>query len=211
MVSAGSHQQELRDQWGSLRAWIEDSGLLDHRTEQSVLEAWNVHELVTHVGRSFLGFTLLGPERGRDPKSLRDYIADYGSSAQEIADGTKQLARSFEADVLAGIDNCARLGLRALEKLDVEVVRGPLGPIRLDDFVVTRLIELVVHGDDLGRSVPAVAPPPLLDAPLGVVSQALSTAYSDVTGRRPEIDDHLDWIRRATGRLPSDDTALPLL
>lgn len=203
--------QQLRDQWSSLRAWIEESGLLDHRAEQSVLEAWNVHELVTHVGRSFLALTLLGPDRGASPQSLRHYVADYGASAQEIADGTKELARSFEDDVLGGIDNCARLGLRALDKLRVDVVRGPRGPILLEDFVVTRLIELIVHGDDLGRSVPGIAAPPLLDLPLGTVSQALSRAYVEVTGRAPTIDDPLDWVRRATGRLSSDDVALPLL
>lgn len=201
----------LREQWTALRGWIEESGLLDHRSEQSVLEAWNVHELVTHVGRSFLALTVLGPDVGATPITLREYLSNYAASAQEIADGTKQLARSFEGDLLGGIDNCARLGFRTLDGLKVDVVRGPRGPILLDDFVVTRLIELVVHGDDLARSVPTIAAPPLLDNAVHAVSKAFVAAYLDATGQPPVFDDHLGWIRRASGRVPDPDAALPLL
>lgn len=201
----------LRQQWSELRAWIEESGLLDHRTEQSVLEAWNVHELVTHLGRGFLQIPLLGPARGKEPLSLRAFLSGYESAAHEIADGTKQLARSFSGDLLGGIDNCARIGFRALDALRVDVVQGTQGAISFEDFVVTRLIELVVHGDDLARSVPSIAAPPLVDNAVQAVSNALVNVYVDATGGRPTIDDHLDWIRRASGRVPDPDTALPLL
>lgn len=206
-----TRRELLREQWTELRTWIEHSGLLDHRREQSVLEAWNVHELVTHIGRSLLDLTVLGPERAAEPQTLRTYLAGYGASAQEIANGTTQLARSFERDLLGGIDNCARLGLRALDALSADVVRGPLGPIGLDDFVLTRLIELVVHGDDLARSVPDVAAPPLLDQALDAVAGALADAYLEVTGSPAPAGERLGWIRRATGREVSDDPALPLL
>jgi len=201
----------LKDQWAELRSWIADSGLLEHANEQSVLEAWNVHELVTHLGRSFLQIPLVGPAPGVEPMSLRVYISAYAGAAVEIADGTKQLARSFADDVLAGIDNCARLGFRALDALRADVVRTSRGAISLDDFVITRLIELVVHGDDLARSVPQVAAPPLLDGSVAAVSDALANAYLEATGQGPDIDEHLPWIRAATGRVPSDDTSLPLL
>jgi hypothetical protein len=201
----------LKDQWAELRTWIADSGLLDHSGEQSVLEAWNVHELVTHLGRPFLEIPLIGPAPGAEPLSLRVYISAYAGAAVEIADGTKQLARSFAGDVLAGIDNCARLGFRALDALRADVVRTQRGLISLDDFVITRLIELVVHGDDLARSVPQVAAPPLLDDAVTAVSGALAGAYVEATGKGPEIEEHLPWIRVATGRVPSDDTSLPLL
>lgn len=201
----------LRAQWTELRVWIEESGLLDHRSQQSVLEAWNVHELVTHIGRSFLALTVLGPDPGAVPISMRAYLSNYAASAQEIADGTKELARSFSDDLLGGIDNCARLGFRTLDSLHVEVVRGPRGPIRLDDFVVTRLIELVVHGDDLARSVPSLVAPPLVPEAVQAVSGAFVTAYVEATGQSPAVDDHLEWIRRASGRVPDPDAALPLL
>lgn len=206
-----TNEELLRSQWASLRRWIESSGLLRHAQEQSVLEAWNVHELVTHIGRSFLDLPVLGPAPGAEPRTIREYISDYGAAAREIADGTKQLARSFSGDVLAGIDNCARLGFRALDALRTDVVRGPRGAITRDDFILTRVIELVVHGDDLARSVPEVPAPPLLDGAVAAVSGALGHAYAEVAGREPEIGNHLEWIRMATGRVASEDQALPLL
>lgn len=206
-----TNEELLRSQWAALRGWIESSGLLLHSQEQSVLEAWNVHELVTHIGRSFLDLPVLGPAPGAEPRTIREYISDYGAAARDIADGTKQLARSFSGDVLAGIDNCARLGFRALDALRTDVVRGPRGAITRDDYIVTRLIELVVHGDDLARSVPEIPAPPLLDASVELVSGALANAYAEVTGREPEIEDQLDWIRIATGRVDSADESLPLL
>ena len=201
----------LHDQWAELRTWIAESGLLDHSHKQSVLAAWNVHELVTHIGRSLLELQLLGPARGDEPLSLCAYIGAYGGAAREIADGTKQLAMSFEDDVLAGIDNCARVGFRALAATRADVVRAARGTISLDDFVLTRLIELVVHGDDLARSVPQIAPPPLLDHTVAAVSGALANAYFETTGTRPDVGAHLPWIRAATGRVPSEDVSLPLL
>lgn len=206
-----TNEELLRSQWAALRGWIESSGLLLHSQEQSVLEAWNVHELVTHIGRSFLDLPVLGPAPGAEPRTIREYISDYGAAARDIADGTKQLARSFSGDVLAGIDNCARLGFRALDALRTDVVRGPRGAITRDDYIVTRLIELVVHGDDLARSVPEIPAPPLLDACVELVSGALANAYAEVTGREPEIENQLDWIRIATGRVDSADESLPLL
>lgn len=206
-----TNSELLRDQWAALREWIEESGVLDHSDTRTVLEAWNVHELVTHLGRSFLELQLLAPAARDTPLSLRTYISAYGGAAREIADGTKQLALSFAGDVLAGIDNCARIGFRALDALRADVVRTARGPISLEDFVLTRLIELVVHGDDLARSVPQVVPPPLLESSVHAVSAGLADAYREVSGQAPTIDEHLPWIRVATGREPSDDTSLPLL
>jgi hypothetical protein len=47
------------------------------------------------------------------------------------------------------------------------------GPIRSGDLVATRVIELVVHADDLSRSVPDRAPAGLDTGALGLVVRAL--------------------------------------
>lgn len=201
----------LREQWTALRAWIEDSVLLDHVNEPSALEGWTVRDLVTHIGQSFLALTLLGPAPGDAPQSFHGYVSHYRSVAQQTADGTRELSRSFANDLLGGIDRCAMLGFRALDRLKADVVRGSRGAITLDDFVMTRLVEVVVHGDDLERSVLEVSAAPLLDAAVAQVSHVLVEAYIEVTGVPPDVEDELEWIRTATGRLPSDDEALPIL
>ena len=83
------------------------------------------------------------------------------------------------------------------------------GPIRRDDYVLTRLIELVVHGDDLARAMGAVLDHPGEPQAVAAVAEALATAYQTATGHRPDENGPLPWIRLAAGRMPSDDPACP--
>ena len=93
------------------------------------------------------------------------------------------------------------------------VAAGPRGPILLSEFVVTRLVELVVHADDLGRSVgrPGPQDPRAVD----VVAVALIQVWADRFPGRPipAVDGDLDWIRQACGRIrsPLPVAGLPLL
>ena len=83
------------------------------------------------------------------------------------------------------------------------------GPIARDDYLLTRLLELVVHGDDLQRAL-GRTDAPLLPAAVTAVSDALAAAYVKRSRHarkrcRPGVD------RRAAGRVPTDDPHLPLL
>ena len=80
-----------------------------------------------------------------------------------------------------------------------------------DDYVMTRLIELVVHADDFRVAMPEAVGSPIDDESLAAVSDALASAYEERAGHRPDASDPVAWIRLATGRTPSDDPALPLL
>lgn len=200
----------LVGQWGRLRGWIGHSGLLDHGGRPSVLDGWTITELVAHLGRSFSTFAQAQPAEGVEPQTLGRYVSNYPTAAAAIAEGTRELSAELAGDLLGGIDELARNGFAHMTLLTTPVVIGPRGPITRDDFLVTRLLELVVHGDDLARSAP-VSPPPLLDDAVAVVAGALGDAYAEVTGALPERDGDLPWIRLATGRTASDDPALPLL
>ncbi len=73
---------------------------------------------------------------------------------------TEMTAHLHELLTLVDADEGA--AWRHLESfLPTDVVRAPRGPIRLADYLVTRAIELVVHTDDLARSLPDQPPPPL--------------------------------------------------
>ncbi len=203
--------QLLRLQWNALRAWLDDADVLDHADEPSGLDGWTIGELVAHTGRGFTALSALRPAPDAQPLTLQAYVAAYAPAAEEIAEGTRELAASIEDDMLVGIDRCAREGFDALGTLAGPVVLGARGPIKLDDFVMTRIIELVVHGDDLGRALPKLTPPPLLDEAVAGVSAALADAYTDATGLVRHVSDPIDWIRRSTGRIPTVDPALPLI
>jgi len=66
------------------------------------------------------------------------------------------------------------------------VVQARRGPIRLDDFMLTRLVELTVHGDDLARSV--LEGPPLTRAAVQLAVRCLTgVAAERAPGRSVEL------------------------
>jgi uncharacterized protein (TIGR03083 family) len=90
---------------------------------------------------------------------------------------------------------------------------GPalFGPMRLDDFLVTRVVEAVVHGIDvtqaLGRE--PVATPSGIEVTAAVLDDLLLLR---ATGQRPaDLSDDRKWVEAAAGRVPHIDQRLPLL
>jgi len=207
----GMYDDVLRAQWGELRRWIEAEGVLEHADDPSVLAGWTVRDLMAHTGRSFLTATATTAADGEEPGTLLAYVGGYGRAAGEIADGTRALSVELADDLLGGLDRIVVDGFAAMAGLPDGVVRGPRGLIRRDDFVVTRILELVVHGDDLARSVPSVSRSPLLDDAVTIVARSLADGYEHTTGHRPSSEQGIGWIRAATGRVVDDDPRLPLL
>jgi Bacterial SCP ortholog len=108
------------------------------------------------------------------------------------------------------------------------VLDSPRGPTRADDWAATRVVEYVVHADDLSRSLPERPPVPLLDAAVAVAVRTLAEIFrGQAPGRSVELrvpphvavqavpgprhtrgtppnvveTDALTWIRLATGRI----------
>jgi uncharacterized protein (TIGR03083 family) len=202
----------LREQWAALRYWL---GLLDVDRYQSIesnLPGWTVGDLVAHLG---YGLQLVADVRPAasdvQPQPLGDYIGQYRAAAPVIAQSTRELAVSM-ADVLCGIDALAEQAWTAIARLDhVPMVMARRGPIGYEDYLLTRLLEVVIYGDDLHRSLPHELPSPILDESLTVVAETLAKVYESRSGCRPELVDEAAWVRLAAGRTPSDDTLLPLL
>jgi hypothetical protein len=63
-----------------------------------------------------------------------------------------------------------------------QVITTPRGPTTIEDFLATRIVELVVHTDDLNRSVPEIAPAVLQRSALARCTRALATILA---GRHP--------------------------
>ncbi len=201
----------IRSQWDLTRGWLGRPTVLERFGEPSVLAGWSVRDLAVHLGRSFGTLAAVSPAPGAVPLTLLAYVSAYAPAAEDIAEGTRDLARTLGESPLAGIDELAARGLAALERIAAApVVLGPRGPIRRDDFLATRLLELVVHSDDLSRSVPEIEPIGLLDPGAEVLLAALRDAYREASGRDPMIGDRLAWIREAAGRTASADEHLPL-
>lgn len=88
--------------------------------------------------------------------------------------------RAGFADVLAATD--------AALAAPVRVLAAPGGPLRTGDFLATRVLELVVHADDLGRSVPDAGSPELDPGALRIAVRLLTDLFASVVpGRSVEL------------------------
>lgn len=200
----------LREQWRALRSWLAEERVLDLADQPSGLGAWTVRDLVVHLGYGLHMVAEVTPAPDRDPISLASYVAGYHPAQHQIADDTTSLARSLRGRELAGVDELAAEAWRSLDDGFPAVVLGRRGPLRGDDFLLTRLLELVTHGDDLHRVLGPDRPSPVLPDALEVVVCALSDAYEHAAGR-PARWSGLDLVRVAAGRASTDDPTMPLL
>ncbi|MER7838541.1 sterol carrier family protein [Streptomyces sp. NPDC096040] len=193
------------------------------------LGEWTVRELVAHIGMAVTAVQrgLDEPEPATADAALLDWPFRTGVNSSAISDFTRRLAGGHpDLDAyLADADD----GLHAL--LAAHPGTRPLatsaGAMSLDDYLVTRTVELVVHTDDLNAAVPGLEVPydrqalaactRLLADALAVKAPGGSTEvrvppYAVVQcvegprhtrGTPPNVveTDPLTWARLATGRL----------
>lgn len=199
----------LRAQWLRLRDWIDERDLaLDE--SPSALPGWTIGELVVHVGMAMGTLTRAQPAPpDADPLTFAAYVTTYPESADDIAERTRRLADETRDGPLPAVERMVEQALAQLVVLrDLgadPVVAARRGPVRLSTLLVTRLLELVVHGDDLVRSVGGAAPGtlgPVEPGALLVVAEALRGALVETGGPELEVADALAWTRLACGRVP---------
>lgn len=146
----------------------------------TVLPGWTVADLAGHllVILDGLGSTLDRPSRERPLPNPR-YVSGYAPAAGEIDQAARAVAPS--GDVAGRLrDAVERLAARLAGDWP-EVVAAPRGPVRSDDFVATRILDLVVHGDDLNSAGPSAAVPIDRQA----LGAATRTAASILAERHP--------------------------
>ncbi|WP_441251300.1 sterol carrier family protein [Kitasatospora sp. McL0602] len=197
---------------------------------------WRVRELIAHLGfcLDWMPRHLDQPVPDGAPIPLVEWVgitktaaAGIDASTREYAEGVfgggpAELAKAFDAaaDALLGVLDGPELADPARRF----VIR--FGPILLADFLVTRLVELVVHADDLADALGLAAFPHDRQA-LAAVTRLLADAFADqvpggavelrippfavvqavpgprhTRGTPPNVveTDALHWIRLATGR-----------
>lgn len=88
---------------------------------------------------------------------------------------------------------------------------GYFAPMRVDEFVASRIVEAVVHGIDLTQALgrDPIATPEGIAVTAEILDDLL--ARRTVPGRPPEYTGDLDWVLAASGRATTTDTRLPLI
>ncbi|MEU8466677.1 sterol carrier family protein [Streptomyces sp. NPDC029006] len=215
-------------QLGTVRAAVRglDPGQLALPTR---LGDWTVRDLIAHIGMAVTAVhrALDRPAPPKQDVRVAEWPFATAAAAGAIADSARNLAAD-RPDLDAYLTE-AEDGLRALLAAHAgsRLLETDAGAMPLDDYLVTRAVELVVHTDDLNAAVPGLEVPydrqalaaatRLLADALAVKAPGGSTEvrvppYAVVQcvegprhtrGTPPNVveTDPLTWIRLATGRL----------
>jgi uncharacterized protein (TIGR03083 family) len=229
-VTAQTELAAYLDQAVAAAGWLADLPA-DVFATPSVLPDWDVRALLGHLVASKSGLAAGLALRGEPPAlPPADYVQAYRPAADGITAMTKDITGHQTPDELLA-------QLRAPFDLpegvkDGTVVAAPRGPMKAVDFIRTRLLDLVVHCDDLSQSVPGRTPLPLLRPALASTVRLLAEILAQLApGRSVEVRvppfvavqavpgpphkrgtppnvvevDPTTWLRVATGRQPFRD------
>lgn len=151
----------------------------------SILSGWTVRDLAAHlvvVADSVRHIEPLPANAG--VLSIGEYLAGYAGRADRISALTQEAAGEL-ADIPAGYQQRWDDAMARLETLgSVEKVLARRGAARLADFLVTRVIELVVHADDLALSLPDLPATGAPSKPPAEARRLVARALLDVLAAR---------------------------
>jgi uncharacterized protein (TIGR03083 family) len=199
---------------------------------ESRLAGWSVRELAFHLTEVPRALTaaLARPASKERALTIADYTAHWRTVAGDIAERDRSAAISYDLPAVITryeSESAAMRSAVAAMSRDV-VVSARRGPIRLTDFLTTRVNELVVHSLDLTASTPERDPVAIDRQALGVACRMLAGILAErVPGHTVEVRvppysavqcvegprhtrgtppnvvevDAMAWIEIATGRL----------
>lgn len=173
-----------------MQAWLGELSSADF-ARPSVLPGWDVRVLIAHLLLVELGAARLLQRRSSGPAvPIWEFVRRYRRDVDTITASTlatagdksgEQLVHEFGA-AAAAIP--AALAVSSLSSL----IETPRGAITGSDFVATRIVELVVHSDDLSRSLPERPPIPLASSALAQCSRTLADVLAGQhPGRSVEV------------------------
>jgi uncharacterized protein (TIGR03083 family) len=156
----------------------------------SVLPGWDVRLLSAHILRQHLGLVIvLDRPSDEAPLPVHEFVTRYRRDVDLIGASTVETAADRTPDdLLTELDQAIRDVRARLAQPLPRVVDTPRGPITAADFLLTRNIELVVHADDLSRSLPDREPVALDRSALAVTTRTLAGMLAErYPGRSVEV------------------------
>ncbi|MEO6885671.1 MAG: sterol carrier family protein [Jatrophihabitantaceae bacterium] len=220
--------EAFRAQCTVLTDWL-DALSPEQFARPSVLDGWDVRTLLGHIVLVRDG--LAGQLSTRDSAQatpLGVFVGRYRPARDQIAANTvKTTAHHSPAELIDRLRDTDSLTTAVSAVDDRTVIRAARGSTTALDWANTRVIELVIHTDDLSRSLPEHEPAPLHRQALAIATRTLAEilaaqasghsvevrvppfiAVQAIEGPRhtrgtpPNVveTDPLTWLRLATGR-----------
>jgi uncharacterized protein (TIGR03083 family) len=150
----------------------------DDFSAATVLPGWDVRTVTGHLVLIHVGLARLldHPSRAA-PVPLAEWVRRYRRDVAAIGRLTTETTadkapHQLHAELAAAVDVLAE----RLAEADAlpPVIDSPRGVTTLADFLATRIVELVVHADDLSRSLPQRPPVPVHRPALAICSRTLT-------------------------------------
>ncbi|SOD71625.1 uncharacterized protein (TIGR03083 family) [Jatrophihabitans sp. GAS493] len=176
-------------QWELTLQWLERLAP-ESFSVASVLPEWDVRQLTAHLILVRRGLVERLTSRSDEaPTPLPAYLRRYQDAAGHIGARTDAVADDrTPQDLLTELRSAPDPRPQLSEVGPATVLRGGRGPIRADDWLLTRLIELVVHSDDLSQSLPGLPPIQLQRSALATVTRTLAEMLvREAPGRSVEV------------------------
>lgn len=177
--------------WRSIVGAVEDD-----RWAQPALGEWNVRELVAHTDRAYKTIIDYTVGEVKDPTIIYSAAGYFRTVLAEqtphvhIANRARQEAAE-RLDWLVATDELGETAERLVADLPGDhPVHTFVGEMLLDQYLATRVVELVVHGTDLAQAIDLPTPPP--DTSARVALQVLLDLA--------HADDVASILRLLTGR-----------
>ena len=181
--------ESLIEQSRALLAWLSE---LPHDAypRPTVLTGWDVRMLVAHLVLIERGTVpVLGLPSSEKPLSPYAFVARYQPSVEAIVASTAETAGELTGpELVVALGEAVEAAEAALAGPHPPVLQAPRGPLRTEDWIETRIIELVVHADDLNRTLPERPPIPVVRSALGRTMRAFAQMLADAhPGRSVEV------------------------
>ena len=179
--------------------------------ERPGLGEWSVRELAAHLirGMARIGAYLDEPVDGPPRKDRVSYFRyDAAATAGAVAARAREEARALSPERVAeSFGEAWRASAARADGLPGGHVMATIfGPMHLQEYAATRVLEAVVHHMDLRRALdlPADPDPEAADITLEILEGLLE-------GPRPRNLGRDRFILTATGRIASDDPRFPVM
>lgn len=172
---------------------------------------WDLHELAVHLTRGMarIATYLDKPVEGAVTKDRISYFRyDPAEVSAAVAERARREAEALPPERVA--DAFADAWRDSVQRASGLPPDRPIatifGPMRLDEYTATRVLEAVVHHMDLRRALdlPPDPDPAAAEMVVGILEELLD-------GPRPRNLGRDRFILVGTGRLPHDDPRFPLL
>lgn len=201
---------DLTEQWDAVVDWLRslDDDVFDTPT---LLPGWRVRDLVAHLGEAMGVLAGAEPADGASEGAgggsnekrhdLAGYLRSYADNADGIRGRAVEVSEHHAQDPVGAVEEKGQAAITRLAELrraGVGVVRVRRGLVPLTTLVLTRLVELVVHADDLSRSVHVTSP--VDPTARTIVARELLAIVRRRSGHDVDVADERDWVRLATGR-----------